>query len=192
LLWIGPWTWNKGRHLLINAFPPLAERHPRLRLTLIGTALPEGVVLADFPSAIRPRIRVVERMPPEALPQELVAHDLFVFPSLFEGGPLSLLEAMAAGLAVVTSNCYAMAEIVTAGVDGLLVRPGDAAALADAIGHLLDHPAEAQRLGRAARARARELSWATAAQRTLDVLQRARGAAGEASLAGMAAEPERK
>jgi glycosyltransferase involved in cell wall biosynthesis len=170
LVYIGPWSWNKGRRLIAAAFAALAPDRPALALTLVGPSS-QDEVLADFPAELRARVRVLPSLSPSEVAEELPRHDIFVFPSLFEGGPLTLLEAMAAGLAVVTSDCYAMAEVVTNGKDGLLVSPGDAEAFTAAIGRLLDHPEQARRLGTGGRRRARALSWQAAGAGTLQVLE---------------------
>jgi len=77
---------------------------------------------------------------------------VFALPSRYEGFPNALLEAMAGGGAVVAANCPSgPAEIITDGVDGLLVPTEDAAALGAALRRLLDDPPERARLGKAAR-----------------------------------------
>ena len=83
----------------------------------------------------------------------LAAADLFVLPSLFEGHPLSVLEAMHAGTPVVATAAAGTTEAVRDGEEALLVPPGDPAALADAIAAALDDPTGRER--RAARALAR-------------------------------------
>ena len=87
------------------------------------------------------------------VPELLAAADLFVLPSLFEGLPLSVLEAMAAERPVVATAIGGTDEAVVDGVTGLLVPPRDAAALAAAIGRLRSDPALAGRLAQTARAR---------------------------------------
>lgn len=84
----------------------------------------------------------------------LQAVDMMVLPSYREGLPKGLIEAAACGLPLVTTNVPGCREVVTDGVDGLLVPARDAEALADAIGKLDDAPELAARLGRAARAKA--------------------------------------
>lgn len=79
--------------------------------------------------------------------------DIFVLPSHAEGQAMSLLEAMAHGLAIITTPVGAHLEAVTGGVEALLVPPGDADALAAALARLLDDQGLRLRLGRAARAR---------------------------------------
>ncbi len=85
----------------------------------------------------------------------LAACDLFVLPSLFEGLPLSVLEAMAAGKPVVATKVGGTDEAVEHDVTGLLVTPRDSAALASAIREVLSRTQLAQRLGEAGEARAR-------------------------------------
>ncbi len=71
----------------------------------------------------------------------LAAGDLFVFPSLFEGMPGAVIEAMASGLPIVASDIEPVREVVDIGANAVLVPPRDASALADAVRTLLDDPA---------------------------------------------------
>jgi len=85
------------------------------------------------------------------------AADLFVLSSSREGMPLALLEAMATGLSCVASSLSGVTDVVIEdGVNGLLVPPGDAAALKDALQLLLLNPTCAQELGRRARETVKE------------------------------------
>ena len=84
----------------------------------------------------------------------LRAMDLFVLPSLYEGMPLSILEAMGAGLPVVATAVDGTPEAVVDGETGILVPPADPAALAAAVVRLLTDPALAETMGRNGRARA--------------------------------------
>jgi glycosyltransferase involved in cell wall biosynthesis len=86
----------------------------------------------------------------------LAACDLFVLPSLFEGLPLSVLEAMAAAKPVVATRIGGTVEAVVDGETGILVPPGDAGALAAAIRTFLTDPERARRSGEAGRARLRD------------------------------------
>jgi glycosyltransferase involved in cell wall biosynthesis len=86
----------------------------------------------------------------------LSAFDLFVQPSLHEGLPNAVLEAMAAGLPVVATAVGGTPEAVVDGVTGLLVPPADVEALAQALAGLLADPERRQRLGRAGRQRVAE------------------------------------
>ena len=81
----------------------------------------------------------------------LGGHDLFVLPSRSEAFPNALIEAMATALPVVATDVGGIPEVVRPG-SGLLVRPNDERVLADAVLALMDDPAAAAALGRAARA----------------------------------------
>lgn len=85
------------------------------------------------------------------VPALLPAFDVFVLPSLYEGLPCAVVEAMTAGIPVVATAVNSVPEIVIAGKTGLLARPGDPASLADALGFMLGHPAAAARMAGAAR-----------------------------------------
>jgi glycosyltransferase involved in cell wall biosynthesis len=79
--------------------------------------------------------------------------DVLAVPSLTEGSPLIVLEAMAAGVPVVASAVGGIPDQVRHGEEGLLVPPDDPGALGDALGGLLQDPARAHRLGEAGRRR---------------------------------------
>jgi glycosyltransferase involved in cell wall biosynthesis len=93
----------------------------------------------------------VPNVPHGELPGLLASGDAFVFPSLAEGSPLVVYEAMAAGLPVVTTEAARAA--VRHGVDGIVVPPGDAGALVEAVGFLHGNVEARLRMGRAARRR---------------------------------------
>lgn len=104
------------------------------------------------------------------VPMLLASCDLFVLPSLFEGLPLAILEAMAAGKAVVATAVGGSPEAVVHGQTGLIVPPADAACLANAIRTLAADPDLRGRMGAAGRSRVRvEFSAETMARRTVAV-----------------------
>ena len=79
--------------------------------------------------------------------------DVFAMASRYEGLPCAIVEAMSAGLPVVATAVNAVPDVVIAGETGLLAPPGMPDLLGRAIGHMLDHPADAARLGAAGRHR---------------------------------------
>jgi glycosyltransferase involved in cell wall biosynthesis len=90
----------------------------------------------------------------EDVPDILAAADLFVMPSLSEGLPLALVEAMAAGLPVVVSEVGGVPEVAEAGKEAILVSPGDPAPLAEALARLMGDADTRAAMGAAARERA--------------------------------------
>jgi glycosyltransferase involved in cell wall biosynthesis len=83
------------------------------------------------------------------------AADLFVLPSLFEGLPLAVLEAMAAGCPVIATDVGGVKEVINDGTNGLVVPPADPAALSEALLRLLKNKKEGKRFAKAAMERVR-------------------------------------
>jgi glycogen synthase len=113
------------------------------------------------------RVRFQGFVPHAEVPAWLAAADVLVLPSVYEELGSVLLEAMAAGLPVVASEVGGIPDAL--GPAGLLVPPGDPAALAAAVDQVLEDPALAAELARAARRRAAACSWDTLAGRVLEV-----------------------
>jgi len=93
--------------------------------------------------------------PRKDVPALMYAIDVFAMPSIWEGFGLVLLEAMAAARPVVASRVATIPEVVVDGETGLLVRPGDPQALAEALAQLAEDPALARQFGEAGRQRLR-------------------------------------
>ena len=100
---------------------------------------------------------------------------VFVFPSLYEGFGMPVLEAMACGAPVVTSDSSALPEVV--GDAGLLVNPYSQPAITEAMATLLEDPRRRAELGARARARSRDFSWRQVAEQTVNVYERVKAAA---------------
>jgi glycosyltransferase involved in cell wall biosynthesis len=153
---------QKGHTVLLEAI----SRIPEATFVLAGDG-PERATLEAKVRASGIADRIVFLGHRTDIPRLLGRCDLFVLPSLYEGFPLAIQEAMAAGRPVIASAVGGVPEAVRDGVTGLLVPPSDPAALADAIRRLLADPALAQRMGAAGRVRAeQEFSYEAMVQRT--------------------------
>jgi glycosyltransferase involved in cell wall biosynthesis len=143
----------KGHQVLIDALARLRDRHPSVHLAIAG----RGDLAGDLTARAR-ELHLAERVHLLGLRPDvaaiLAAADVFVQPSLSEGLPLSLLEAMFAGLPVVASDVGEVGAALAGGDAGVLVPPGDASALARALDSVLRDSARARDLGERARRRA--------------------------------------
>jgi glycosyltransferase involved in cell wall biosynthesis len=115
-------------------------------------------------------IRCLGFVPDSALPDLYRAAEVFVYPSLFEGFGMPVLEAMAAGVPVVTSNRSALPEV--AGHAALLVDPDDTQAIGNALGELTLNHDLCRELTRRGTARAQEFTWEKAVRETWEVYRR--------------------
>ena len=165
LLFAGTWLEQRGLYYLREAFRDALRLRPDLRLTFAGCAVTPDVVHAYFGSDVSSSIDVVPFVASDDMPSFYARHDVFVFPSLMEGLPSVLLEAMASGMPVITTETCGMVDCIDSGFDGLLVPPADSAALTRAILQLAAGPDERLRLGRAAQARMRRFTWSRAGLR---------------------------
>ena len=163
LLYVGTWLDRKGIHYLVDAFAALAARSAEIQLT--------DQLKASFPAAIRNRISVHPFLSRDAMPALYASHDIFVFPSLVEGMPLTLLEAMAGAMPVVTTNTCGMSDLIDNEANGLLVPAADAAALGNAVDRLRSSVDLRRTLGLRAQESARRYTWDLIARQLEHVFQ---------------------
>ena len=152
ITYLGRLAPEKGPRFLLEAWSRIAGEHPSWTLRMVGhgpqeeamLALAHGLGIAD---------RVVFEAPVSDVAPVLASTGILAMPSLVEGLPLSLAEAMAASLPVIATDCSAgVRMLVEPGVTGVLVRRGDAAALAEGLDALIRDSVSRIRMGQAARA----------------------------------------
>lgn len=154
VLYAGRLRSRKAVAVLLAAFARLQGRLPDVRLRLVGDGEQRRRLQAQAAAlGLGEAVCLAGRVPRERLPAEMAAADLFCLPSIYEGLPLVLLEAMAAGLAVVATAVSGNPDAVADGETGLLVPPEDCAALAAALESLVRDPARRRRMGEAGRQR---------------------------------------
>src|SRR5262249_38673083 len=139
----------------IEAAALVRLRHPAARFLVVGDTNKDGraywPVLTDMVERLGLAGHLVFAGMRTDVPALLSGITLSVMPSLNEALSNVLLASMAAGVPVVATRVGGTPEAIRDGVNGLLVPPGDAKALADAVCQVLDDPELAERLGRAAR-----------------------------------------
>jgi phosphatidyl-myo-inositol alpha-mannosyltransferase len=160
LLFVGRLDERKGFPTALAAFQRLATEFGDLQFVVVGDG-PDRAAVETVASPLRERIRMVGALPNVDLPPFSAASDLYLGSAVGgESFGVVLVEAMAAGVAVVASDIPGYREVVRDGVDGLLVPPRDPAALAEAAGRILREPSLAERLREAGSARAQAFDWA--------------------------------
>jgi glycosyltransferase involved in cell wall biosynthesis len=157
---------GKGLNYLIDAMPDIVARVPRAHALLVGDG-PSRADLERQASALGVRDRVHFAGYHQDIPAWLAAMDVFLLPSLSEALPLSILEAMAAGLPIVATAVGGIPEAVEDGLNGLLIPIMDARALSTAVVEVLSNAAHAKQMGLAGRARAELYSDAILIERLL-------------------------
>jgi glycosyltransferase involved in cell wall biosynthesis len=173
---IGGYNTMKGVRYGAEALNRVLRRHPSVRMSFLGTGHPPEDVLRDFDPAVHNQITVRPRFGRVELPTLLNGHQIKFFPTLSEGFGVALLEAMACGLAPVTTATPGPRDIVKDGSSGILVRPRDSHALEAALEKVIENPELRRRLRRAAYDTAREYGWDRIARRTLALYEEAASA----------------
>ncbi len=148
ILFVGRLAGVKGVPILLAALPHVLAAHPHVQVTLVGDG-PERADLERHAMDLGDRVRFVGYQSQEEVRAHLAESDIFVLPSFAEGVPVVLMEAMASGLPVVTTQIAGIPELVEHGVSGKIVAPGDDQALAQAIIEILDDPVVARDMARA-------------------------------------------
>jgi len=176
LAFVGAWLPRKGTSTVVDAVALLLRRRVEFSLALLGTG-PADDVAADFPPEARKRISVTPSYPNAQLPRLLAGREVLLFPSLSEGSSVALLEGMASGLAPVASRVGAAPDIIDPDGNGVLVEPGDAAGVADAVERLAGDRGSLLRVRRCAQETARRHRWDHVAEATVSLYERVLGAA---------------
>jgi glycosyltransferase involved in cell wall biosynthesis len=140
---------EKGYDVLLDAARTIGDRHLPVRFIAVGRG-----PLADELAARHRDLDLGERFrflgERSDVIRLLVGCDVFVLPSRQEGLPVTLMEATSTGTAIVASAVGGVPQVITDGVDGLLVPPGDPGALADAVERVVTDPDLRRRLGEGA------------------------------------------
>jgi glycosyltransferase involved in cell wall biosynthesis len=153
LLAVGRLSAEKGHLVLLDALAALHRRGVPVHLVMVGDG-PMRAQLEHHADArgVRALVTFAGAVGQDEMPEQFSRADVFVQPSFMEGIPVVLMEAMAAGLPVVSSGVAGIPELVADGHTGLLVPPGRADLLADAVERLAGDADARRRMGCAARA----------------------------------------
>lgn len=160
VLYVGRIIPGKGIHYLVEAFSLIADDFPQARLTLVGHA--ENVAYSEELKAqlkrigLQRRVQFIDQLPQMELASLMQEARVVVLPAVAEGLGRVVFEAMATGTPVIGSQVDGIPDMISDGVTGFLVPPGDVVLLAERLRWVLTHPNKVQEMGRKARAFAKE------------------------------------
>ncbi len=179
VLFVGGLEARKGLEYLVLAMGQVVREHPDARLVAVAKTGFRGVdepgwfkVLAER-AGVAGNLTMHESVGNEELLQLYSDCDLLALPSRNEGWGLSLMEAMACSKPVVATRVGGIPELVSDGVEGVLVEPGDVRGLGEAMCRLLGDQAARDRMGRAGRRRVQAFSWDATAETVMREYARA-------------------
>jgi len=152
-LYLGIIQEEKGVFDLIKAFAQIIKQFPRAKLVIAGEGRIHELLLEAETLGIADAVRCPGWVSGEVKQQLLTCSDALVLPSYAEGLPMVILEAMAAGLPVISSKVGGIPDVVEHGVEGMLMEPGDVSKLAAAMRQLLSDGELRISMGKAARAK---------------------------------------
>jgi L-malate glycosyltransferase len=148
---------KKGIEVLLCAFNMLLQHYPTAHLVLVGFVVPEEQSRFDSLVAhydLKDKITLTGRVPRQDVLRYLRNMDVFAFTSLHDGCPNTVLEAMLASVPIVATCAGAVPDLIEDGKHGLLVRPGSAIELNEALLRILDAGTNSQEFGNQAKERA--------------------------------------
>jgi glycosyltransferase involved in cell wall biosynthesis len=185
----GSLTEKKDHALLLETARALRERFPEVRYAIAGDG-PLRVALSEAcrEAGLDGTIHLLGTR--GDVPDLLAALDVFVLSSRQEGFPNVVLEAMAAGKAILTTDAGGVREMLLQGDSGVIVPPGDPAAFAEALAVLLADPPRRRALGNAARKRVRQFRMERMVSSTEALLERVAGRVEDAARSPLRAESD--
>lgn len=161
--------WLRSFHAIYNpalapaAFARVAARHPGARLTMLGADKGDGSLQATRDAAehsgVGDQITIRSGVPKSEVPQQLQMGDIFLNTTNIDNTPVSVLEALACGLCVVSTSVGGIPYLLEDGVDALLVTPNDPGAMASAASRILTEPGLASSISRAGRRTVEPFDW---------------------------------
>jgi glycosyltransferase involved in cell wall biosynthesis len=164
-IFVGSISARKGVPLLLEAWKALALKDAEL--WIVG---PIAAHLRPLLPSL-PGLKFLGKRPHEELPGLLRQGDVFVFPSFCEGFGLVLLEALASGLPIITTEATAGPDLISHETEGLLIKSGDLNALSHAIQFFVDNPDRVRTMSEAARRCAEKYTWEAYGDRWNQLLQ---------------------
>jgi glycosyltransferase involved in cell wall biosynthesis len=164
LVWLRAFHEIYNPVMAIKVLSALLPKYPEAHLTMVGPDKSDGSfqrVQAEVAAAgLAVRVRFPGQVTKKEVPRAMSEADIFLNTTSFDNTPVSVIEAMACGLCVVSTSVGGLPYLVEQEKDGLLVPPSDESAMAKAVGRVLTEPGFAMKLSQNARAKAEQFDWA--------------------------------
>jgi len=173
VIFVGTLRPVKGVKYLIKAMEIIIQKNTNTRLMLVGNGEDRGKLeklVKEF--VLEKHVIFVGKVPNEKVPEYMVASDVFVLPSLSEGFPVVILEAMASGLPIVATKVGGLPEIIKDGENGFLVEPKNPKEIAEKVLLLLEDDELRERISRSFKEKVKNYSWESVVKRLEEVYQR--------------------
>ncbi|HWP37166.1 MAG TPA: glycosyltransferase family 4 protein [Gemmatimonadales bacterium] len=174
LLYVGNYLPLKGSSVLEAVLPNIGRRFPTVTLTLVVDRASRDEAHERFRPVFGERVTVESWLERRHLMERYASHDVFLFPSLFEGFGKAWLEAMAFGLCVVGFDEGGLRDVARHGEEALYCAAGDGGALERLLAQVLESPEQAFQIGERARARVQSFTWERTARETAAFAERLR------------------
>ena len=168
---IGSFIERKGIKYSILALNNILKHFDNVKISFLGTGCPASKVLANFSPDVRHRIKVMPSYDRQALPELLEGYQIKVFPTLYEGFGLALIEAMACGLVPITTSTPGFMETIVDRQNGMLVPPRNSKAIENALEELIGDRSQLARIRQNAIDTIQDYSWSNIARQNLDLYQ---------------------
>lgn len=175
LIWLRAFGMIYNPVLAPRALARVRERHPAARLTMIGMDRGDGAYQATQADIARlglhEHCRVLPKVSKNEVPAALSAGDILLNTPNIDNTPVSVLEALACGLCVVSTNVGGLPHFLNHGDQALLVPPNDEQAMADAVHDILTSPELAARLSEQGRRKAESCDWPSVIDQWMELLE---------------------
>lgn len=169
IFYVAGWEMRKGTVYLLEALEKLCNHNISFSVTLAGLRNDESLVKRQMSERLRLRVNIIPFIENRALPELYLSHSVFIFPSLYEGFGMVLVEAMAAGIPIVTTQAGIAKEWIKDKVNGIIVPYGDSSAIYEALVWAFNHPDEMIKYGENAKKLIQQMNEGEEAKKRLEI-----------------------
>ncbi|MDZ4778965.1 MAG: glycosyltransferase family 4 protein [Planctomycetia bacterium] len=174
LIWLRAFAGIYNPMLAPRVLAKVLELYPDCQLTMVGMDKGDGTLAATHAEIARlgveKQCRILPKVAKQEVPQALASGDIFLNTANVDNTPVSVLEAMACGLCVISTNVGGLPHLLEHGQDSMLVPPDDAIAMADAVTAVLSSPELATRISEQGRRKAESCDWSRVLDRWMELL----------------------